>query len=870
MRILFVMRNTIYVRNFESTLRMLAQRGHKVHIVAKPHRVLNLTNLAGQLAAGCPGVTHGPPPEGPIDGWALLSEQLRRGVDYLRYQRPEYRHASKLRQRARNYAPPFILDATRRPLALSAVGIALIGRALRLADHTLPVNPVVLDYVRGQNPDLLIVTPLVEPGSPQSQYLRAARALGIRTALCVYSWDNLTNKGLIQDPLDLVTVWNEAMKSEAVQLHGIPHRRVVVTGAPAYDHWFGWRPRWTREDFCRRVGLPADRPYLLYLCSSKFIAPHEVPFVRGWIERIRSASPILAKAGVLIRPHPQWGRPWTAADFSDLEQVAIWPRDGANPVDVDSRSDYYDSIFHSAGVVGVNTSAQIESAIIGRGVYTLLAPEFRDTQEGTLHFHHLRNVNGGMLHVAENIGDHVTQLEGAVTNQGPDEGRCRPFVEAFVRPHGIDVPATPKLVAAIEQVMTQPRRRPHRAPWYAGFVRSRLEPLTIPLAREEKRLLDKAGQRLPLRPEGVAVNVDIAPGTADASVEATRLDEKAPQVAHSAAELNPRQRALEADPQFRQWVFATYDDVRGKVRQMRAAAGVSTRLPELEPLWNATPDMLSRLRHYGACAGGARWSEYIDVPDSAARRFRLHIQKLREEAGDQLRVREAPLLGPFGLSRGSGLYTADTLVYYEILAALKLGAVLGLFRAPSRRPVVWEMGRGWGGFAYQFKTLFPDVTYILSSHPDLFLLSASYLRILFPNARVRFYGDASAVDLWRDLGSVDFVFIPDNVAHAVRPAGVDVALDLMALERMTPAVAESHVRSAFDLGATYFYSAAPTSALEGAHVVRAALERYYWLHELPVPQFDKRDSLEPWSPRDLGAPRTIKRAHIMGWKRLFQ
>ena len=37
----------------------------------------------------------------------------------------------------------------------------------------------------------------------------------------------------------------------------------------------------------------------------------------------------------------------------------------------------------------------IESGIIGRPVYTVQAEEFAATQEGTLHFQHLKNVDGG-------------------------------------------------------------------------------------------------------------------------------------------------------------------------------------------------------------------------------------------------------------------------------------------------------------------------------------------------------------------------------------------------------------------------------------------------------------------------------------------
>ena len=44
------------------------------------------------------------------------------------------------------------------------------------------------------------------------------------------------------------------------------------------DEWFEQRPRTSRAEFCARVGLPEDRPYLVYACSSNFIAPDEMPY----------------------------------------------------------------------------------------------------------------------------------------------------------------------------------------------------------------------------------------------------------------------------------------------------------------------------------------------------------------------------------------------------------------------------------------------------------------------------------------------------------------------------------------------------------------------------------------------------------------
>src|SRR5262249_50829853 len=154
----------------------------------------------------------------------------------------------------------------------------------------------------------------------------------------------------------------------------------------------------------RQVGLSADRPFLLYVCSSPFIAPSEVESIERWIRALRTSSdPALREAGILVRPHPQNAKQWLKADLSSYPDVVVWPRAGANPIDSTSRADFFDSLFHSAAVVGVNTSAQIEAAIVGRPVYTVLLPEFAATQEGTLHFHHLANDERGLLHVARSL-----------------------------------------------------------------------------------------------------------------------------------------------------------------------------------------------------------------------------------------------------------------------------------------------------------------------------------------------------------------------------------------------------------------------------------------------------------------------------------
>jgi hypothetical protein len=485
------MRHAGFARNFESTLRLLAERGHEVHVcfdgpflhagdAARP-------GIVERLAEEQPAVSFGPAPDRAGEPWFALGLRLRLGVDYLRFLAPAYAGAPKLRARVEERVGP-LMRVAGRAAARRSGGPARLGRMLRALDASLPTSPGARELVRREGPDVLLVTPLVELGEPQTDFVRAAKALGVPTALCVASWDNLTNKGSIPEIPELVTVWNDAQRREAVALHGVPAERVVATGAQPYDQWFAWAPSSDRASFAARVGLPGEGPLVLYLCSSEFIAPDEAAFVRRWLGRLRARpEPELCAAEVLVRPHPQNAGQWRDPELDGLGPVAVWPHAGADPVDADSRRDYFDSIHFSSAVVGVNTSALIESAIVGRPVLTQLAPEFRETQGGTLHFAHL--VEGGPLRVAKSFDEHAAQLVealtasrgglgaggGTATASGPGDA-AEGFLRSFVRPHGLDQPATPRLVAAVEALAGTTPEAPRR-PLGAPALRVALTPL---------------------------------------------------------------------------------------------------------------------------------------------------------------------------------------------------------------------------------------------------------------------------------------------------------------------------------------------------------------------------------------------------------
>ncbi len=467
MRILFLLKVSTHVRHFESVIELLADRGHHVRLatpqgrdeVPLPARLLAHKRISHTVAPGRRG-----------DDWNDAVHALRAFTDYVRYLDEPFLPAEKLRTRAfRNFVKAATGetqthasancpscgvkivddDLGRMLLSVGSVGMRNLNDLLRRAESAVPSDARHEAFLRAEQPDVMLVTPLVSLGSREADFVTSARALGIPVGLPVFSWDNLTTKGIIHVKPDRVFVWNDVQKNEAVRYHDIVADDVSVVGAPRFDEFFALKVKTPREAFCAKFGVEAGRPILTYLCSSEFVAGSEADFVRTWIDEIRR-EPALKECGILIRPHPRTLSEWRKLDFSAWPNAAL-----ATSPQMNADQLLYDTMYHSAAVVGLNTSAQIEAGIVGRPVYTILAPGFEAGQQGTLHFKYLLASDGGFVEVAETFDEHRAQLADAVAGRY-DEERIRRFVQSFVRPAGLDIPVTPLMADAIE-TMAKPR-----------------------------------------------------------------------------------------------------------------------------------------------------------------------------------------------------------------------------------------------------------------------------------------------------------------------------------------------------------------------------------------------------------------------------
>ena len=465
-RVLFAMAHAGFYRNFEEMIAGLLAADVDVHVAfSKHHDTIGMDDYGLPRTDPHGRFTFSIDEASPAQPGA---ERLRLLRDLILYSRPHYDSATDLRARFTSLQKPGLL-----PDQLQASLLAILRHTsesakdsadalLRRHEDRIAPRSSANDLLDTVKPDYVIVTPLVNFASREVDIVKAARLRGIPTLLAVASWDNLTNKGLIKVQPDRIAVWNRHMAREAVHLHGISPERIWITGATPFDSWFGRSVSRDRKTFCRDLGLNHEHPLIVYLCSSRSIAATEVRVVSEWIGAIRQVWDGSSRnANVIIRPHPMdlrsWSKAVSASDDNEMaywKEAVVWPLRSKHPSTPEHRAYYFDTLYHADAVVGLNTSAMIEAAILGKPVLTFLGHDVTTSQTGNLHFRYL--AEGGFVSQARNLDEHVRQLSAALEQPGMAAENGARFVEDFVRPLGRGISASATLVELIRREIGLP------------------------------------------------------------------------------------------------------------------------------------------------------------------------------------------------------------------------------------------------------------------------------------------------------------------------------------------------------------------------------------------------------------------------------
>lgn len=326
-----------------------------------------------------------------------------------------------------------------------------------------------------------------------------------------------------------------------------------------------------------------------------------------------------------------------------------------------------------------------------------------------------------------------------------------------------------------------------------------------------------------------------------------------------------RSHEFECYQRAREYVLSVQRRRKGLSAVHQPSAYWKEELANFDYLFDASPLIIRKLRQHSYHVTGLKVYDYRSNKDGAQADLDRKLRALIALDETGLKVPESRICGGFGFEIDGDLYNVDTLKYYEALIALDRGAVLSGLRESTSRPVVVEIGAGWGGFPYQFKTLFPRVTYVVVDLPELFLFSATYLMSAFPEARVILY-DPGQHDA-ESLRDADFVFVPNHDFDTLPIGEPHLVVNMVSFQEMTSEQVESYARRAHELNTAFLYSLNRDRSPYNTQLtnVADALEKYYWLHEICMLPVSYNRVLKEKGPKQKAGP---SYRHHVGWRRL--
>jgi CDP-glycerol glycerophosphotransferase (TagB/SpsB family) len=162
------------------------------------------------------------------------------------------------------------------------------------------------------------------------------------------------------------------------------------------------------------------------------VAGDETSFVRDFAENLRNFA-ATRDTIIMLRPYPMNASIWKGFK---AENVVVWPPDGEMTDIAATQQNYFHSMFYSRAVVGVNTTAMIEAAVVDKPCVTILTERYQATQTGRGHFHHL--LKADFLEIAHGFTESASLIQRILAGEDVKADNRRKFVHEFVRPCGLD------------------------------------------------------------------------------------------------------------------------------------------------------------------------------------------------------------------------------------------------------------------------------------------------------------------------------------------------------------------------------------------------------------------------------------------------
>lgn len=272
----------------------------------------------------------------------------------------------------------------------------------------------------------------------EAEAIILAKQKGIPTVALNFSWDNLTSNALHIRKPDYLICWNEAVKEEAIRLHGYDASHVFVAGISRFDYYFtDDEKKYSREEFLKSKGLDPLQKTVFITTVPSTTFPYQKDIV-SHIVSLKDKRELGEDFNIFIRVHPidmvNLYKEFEGRKGIHIERAghARLP-DSAHGHKVEMTKDDLLNLKHSymASDVNVNfaSTVTLEACIFDLPVLNVGVGIYNEAYEWT---HYKPLVDMGAVRVARRLEDIQTELLYAFNNRERDADARKDAVRRFV------------------------------------------------------------------------------------------------------------------------------------------------------------------------------------------------------------------------------------------------------------------------------------------------------------------------------------------------------------------------------------------------------------------------------------------------------
>lgn len=168
-------------------------------------------------------------------------------------------------------------------------------------DGICPTNQVIASFFEREKPDLLITATMGH--LPMDFFsLTYARKHKTKMMCILLSWDNLYSRGPVYKHPDLLLVWSQVMKRQALAVHQFSENQVKVAGPLQFVNYAEPLSDSERKAVRDKFSLSANDRYILFVCGAR-TPQYDMEDIEELV-RIRDHSEYKDHK-IIVRPHPQ-------------------------------------------------------------------------------------------------------------------------------------------------------------------------------------------------------------------------------------------------------------------------------------------------------------------------------------------------------------------------------------------------------------------------------------------------------------------------------------------------------------------------------------------------------------------------------------